>query len=319
MSHSRTPVGRLGVDPRALVVELVVAVGMLLALGAYVNLADAVVGPAKDVVDASTGIDRHLAGSVVRGAIVLAGLGGLAAVAASARDLKFPLSVPERDAAGLVAVATLGAVVLAVVPVVPAAIGYGLTAENVAAAVTGLPADLFDRTLIFLGVFVAGMAVLYHGLVQGLARRTVGREREIAATTLLSAYFVTPQFGPSFGGLRGGPWLTTSADGGAVAVLVVVTAVVVVYANERIDDRRVRAVSAAPLLLAVGVAAVTLWQGIEWPWEALSVATRVALVGVAAYAYADTESLLAPALVYGTYGLVGLVVQSAALYAIIGA
>ncbi|QLH80823.1 hypothetical protein [Halosimplex pelagicum] len=320
MSRSRTPSvrGLRGVDRRSAVVELAVVVAALVALEAYVNLTDAVVRPVEDAVGASTGIDPRLARAAVQGLLVLGGLGALAAVAASERDLPLPLSTPERDAAGLVGLATLGAAVLAVLPVVPAAASYGIASGDVAAGVTGLPGQLAGRTLVFLAVFVAGMAVLYHGLVQGLLRRAVGRERAVAATTLLSAYFATPRFGPSFGAVRGGPWLDVSAARAGVAVLVVAALALAVYAAERVDDRRVRAAAAAPVVAAVALATVAFWQGVDLPWEGLTAATRVVLVGVAAYVYADTESLLGPAVVYGAYALAGVAAQSVALRALLG-
>jgi|GEM_PF-2254465 len=320
MSRSRTPSARAPrtVDPRSVVVELAVVVALLVTLEAYVNLTDAVVRPVRDVVGASTGIDPHLVRTAVQGLLVLGGLGVLAAVAASEWDLSFPLSVPERDNVGLLGLATLGAAVLAGLQILPAVVGSGITTGDVAAAVAGLPGQLAGRTLIGLTVFVAGMALLYHGLVQGLVRRAIGREREIAAMTLLSAYFATPRFGPSLGVAQSGPWLDVSGARLAVTVLAVAALAVAVYVAERVDDRRVRAAAAAPVVAAVALATVSFWQGVELPWEALTATTRVALVGVAAYVYADTESLLAPAAVYGVYALVSLVVQSAALRAALG-
>ncbi|WP_135366164.1 hypothetical protein [Halosimplex halophilum] len=321
MSRSRTPSvrARRGVDPRAVVAHLAVVVVLLVALEAYVNLTDAAVRPVQDLVAASTGINPHLIRAVVQSLLVLGGLGALAAVAVSERDLRFPLSVPERDAAGLVGVGALGAAVLAGLQILPAVVTGALSGGNVAAAVAGLPGQLAGRTLVFLAVFVAGMAVLYHGLVQGLLRRSVGSERAVVATTLLSAYFATPRFGPSTGGVRGGPWLDVSLTRAAVAVLVVVALAVAVYAVERVDDRRVRAAAAVPVVAAVALATVSFWQGVDLPWEALTATSRVALVGVAAYVYADTDSLLAPAAVYGSYALVSLVVRSAVFYAVLGA
>ncbi|ELZ28782.1 hypothetical protein C475_04071 [Halosimplex carlsbadense 2-9-1] len=318
MSRSRTPAVRTlrAADPRSLVVELAVVVATLVALEAYVNLTDAVVRPVEDAVGASTGIDPHLARAVVQSLLVLGGLGVLAAVAVSERDLRFPLSLPERDAAGLVGVAMSGAAVLAGLQLLPVLVTGGLAVGDITAAVAGLPGQLTGRTLVFLAVFVAGMAVLYHGVVQGLLRRAVGTERAVAATTLLSAYFATPRFGPSAGAVRGGPWLDVSATRAGLAVLVVLTLAVAVYAAERVDDRRVRAAATVPVVAAVALATVSFWQGVDLPWEALTAATRIALVGVAACVYADTESLLAPAMVYGSYALVSLVVQSAAFHAI---
>ncbi|WP_436932523.1 hypothetical protein, partial [Halosimplex halobium] len=111
MSRSRTPSvrARRGGDPRVVAAELTVVVGALVALAAYVNLTDAAARPVRDVVVASTGIDRHLARAAVQGSLVLGGVGAAAAWFAAARDVSLPLSVPDREAGALLGAAAVGA------------------------------------------------------------------------------------------------------------------------------------------------------------------------------------------------------------------
>ncbi|WP_436908248.1 hypothetical protein [Halosimplex marinum] len=321
MSHGRTPSARAlrAVGRRAVAVELAVVVAALVALAAYVNLTDAAVRPVRDVVAASTGIDRHLVRAAAQGSLVLGGVGGVAAWFAAARDVSLPLSVPDREAGSLLGAAAVGAAVLAAVPLVPAALTYGVGVDHLSAALANAPANLADRTLVSVAVFVSGMALLYQGLVQGAFGRVLGRERAAAATALASAYFATPRFVSAPAAVRSGPWLHVTPERAAVAALFVLGLAVAVYADRRVDDRRARAAALLPVALAVALAALSVGRGIDGPLELLTPAARVALVGVAAYAYVGTRSLLAPALAYLSYALASVVVNSAALYALVGA
>ncbi|WP_436929212.1 hypothetical protein, partial [Halosimplex halobium] len=228
-------------------------------------------------------------------------------------------SVPDREAGALLGAAAVGAAALAAVPLVPAALTYGIGADHLSAALANAPANLADRTLVFVAVFAAGMALLYQGLVQGAFGRVLGPERAAAATALTSAYFATPRFVSAPAAIRSGPWLYVTPERAAVAALFVLGLGVAVYADRRVDDRRARAAALLPVALAVALAAFSVGRGIDGPLELLTPATHVALVGVAAYAYVGTRSLLAPALAYLSYALASVVVNSATLYALVGA
>lgn len=306
------------VDHRALVVELALIFVLLVGVQVYVNLLDSVVRPVKPLAE-TAGLNRHFAGTAVRGLLVLGGLGAFAAAFAAARDVTIPRSFPSRDAVGLLTLASAAGAVLGFATLLPAAIVYGLNADQVVVGLATVPADLFGRTAIAIAVFVGGMTILYHGLVQGALGHLFDRDRTVIATVLLSAYVVTPQFGISALPVRGGPWLALTPERTVVAVLCLVAFGASSYAYRAVDDSRIQRAAPLPVLLALVLAVVVLAVRITSPWDVVAISTRIALVGVAAYAYSRTKSLLGPAVTYGAYALASLVVHSVAFAAVAGA
>jgi len=305
------------VDKRALVVELAVILAVLVGIQVYVNLLDSIVRPVKPLAE-TVGLDRHFAGTAVRGLLVLGGLGAFAAAFASARNSSIPRSIPSRDAVGLITLASVAGALLALGTLLPAAIVYGLDPDHLVAGLAAVPGTLFGRTAISIAVFVGGMTILYHGLVQGALGHLFDRDRTVVATVLLSAYVVTPQFGISAMPIHGGPWLTLTPERTVVAVLCLVAAVASLYTYQAADDSRIQRVALLPVGLALVLAVVVLAVRITTPWDLLAVTTRIALVGVAAYASARSESLLGAAATYGAYALVSLIGHSVAIAAVFG-
>jgi hypothetical protein len=295
---------------RAFVVELGVVVALLVGLQAYV------VGLA-NVLDPYF-LDSDVTLAVVRGVLTLAGMGALAAAYASWRGYPLQVSLPDRTHGRPVGAAVAAAAVLAVVPFVPLALRAGVGVPALVSTVFDLPDLLLDRTLVRLAVFVPGMALLYHGLVQAGLRHVLDGGRTVAVTTLVGGYLVTPPF-PSYGILATGPWLHLWGARGVVAGLVVLALGVAVYAAGRAGNERGRRLAMVPAVAAVAVAVLLLGTTVDTPAGVLVVGARVAVVGVAAYAYDRTASLVGPATTYATFALVSVVLHAAAVSAVLAA
>lgn len=306
MVRNRT--GRLrgalgGVDRRAVVVELAVVGALVAAVQLYAVAIDRALDPYFIASDVELW--------VLDGALSLAGLGILAVAYGRVRGVSYPLSVPDRARLRVLGVAVAGGAVLASLSYVPFALQYGTALANALASTTPR-ALLYGQTPFRLAVFVPSMAVLYHGLVQGGFRRAFGRERAVVATTLVGGYLVIPSTVHPLGTF-GGPWLHVMGTRGAIGLLFVLAIAAAVYGSEGVDDDRVRSMAAVPVALALALVAISLAGSVDRPLELVSVVSRVSLVGVAAYAYDGTDSLLTTALVYAAFAATSVVFRDAAL------
>lgn len=275
---------------------------------------------ALDTVLAPYFLDSDVTLAIVRGLLVLAGLGVLATAYASYRDRSLPVSIPDWTERRLIGVAVAGTAVLATLPFLLLALRTDFAVSHVVSTILGTP-DLFtDRVLIRIVFFVLGMTLLYHGLLQAALQRVFDHDRDFAVgvTTLLAGYLVTPDVF-SYGTFASEPWLYLWGDRAAVAVLFVLALGVAVYADERVDDGRVRALAMLPVLATLTLVVLVLAITVESPDRALVVAVRVAVVGVAAYAYESAESMTIPMLVYATFAVVSAVLYSSVIGAFVGA
>lgn len=290
------------VDRRAVVVELAVVGALAGAMQLYAMLLDDALDPYF--------LDSDVELWVLHGALYLAGLGVLAIAYGSVRGVSYPLSIPGRARSRVVGVAVAGAAVLASLSYLPFAVQSG--PELAAALASTTPRTLlFGRTPFGLAVFVPSMALLYHGLVQGGFRRAFDRERAVVATTVVGGYLAIPSSALPVGIFRG-PWLHAAGNRAAVGALCVLTLAIAVYWSEGVDDDRVRALAVVPLALALTLVGITLAGSVDRLVELVPMVSRMALVGVAAYAYDGTDSLLGPALVYAAFAATSVVFRDAA-------
>lgn len=296
---------------RAFVVELGIVVASLVGFYAFTVALDTVLDPY--FLDSDTTL------LIVRSALALAGMGVLATSYASWRGYSLPVSLPDRTEGRLIGVAVAGTAVLATLPFLLLALRMDVGVSHVTSTVSDVGGVFLNRTLIRIALFVPGMVLLYHGLVQGALQRVFGHDRDLAVvvTTLLGGYLVTPKV-VTYGTFPNGPWLYLWGTRAAVAVLFVLALGVAVCADERTDDGRVRVLTLLPALATLALAALVLTVAAEFPGGALVVMTRAAVVGVAAYAYDRTESTVTPTLVYATFAIVSTVLYSSAVAAVLG-
>ncbi|WP_435118443.1 hypothetical protein [Halolamina sp. C58] len=295
---------------RAVVVELAIVVTLLFGFVTGTVLLDAALDPF--FLDSATSL------LLVRNALALGWAGVLVASCAAWRGYPLPTSMPDRNDGRLVAAVVAATALLATLPFFYLAVRTGTGVDHVASTVAD-PGRVFTvRTLARIALFVPGMALLYHGLVQGALRHALGDERTLAvvATTLLGAYLAAPTV-VTYGSFGNGPWLSIWGDRAAVAILFVLALGVGVYADER--DGSPGVLPWLPVLLGLGLVAAVLVPDVGSPGGVLVVATRTAVIGVAAAAYDATESLAVPALVYAAFAAVSSVLYVATLAAAFGA
>lgn len=295
---------------RPVAVELAAVVSLLVGVAAYTVAVEAALDPF--FLDSDTSL------LLVRSALVLAGTGVLTAGYARWRGYSLSVSVPEQGDTRLLA-AVAGTVLLATLPFSVLALRTGTGVDHVAATLAD-PGSVFTvRALIRLSLFVPGMVLLYHGVVQGALRHAFDGDGRlaVAVTTLLGGYLAAPTT-VTYGTFAGGPWLSLWGDRAAVAALFVLALGVAVAADRRVDDDRLHALSRLPVLAAVALAALVVAVAADSLGGAVVVVTRAAVIGVAAVAFDAADSLLAPGIVYAAFGVVSSVLYAATVAAAFG-
>ncbi|ACV49243.1 MULTISPECIES: hypothetical protein [Halomicrobium] len=291
--------GPLGETRRPLATELLIVVAALLAVQLWTGtLWKRVVGPSVrnlPLADALgvDGFGAFLASSFVYSGPLVASLVVIAAVYVRARNLPVGTALPGRSDLALVALA-----------VVTPAVLIGVT--DLVGNVTGVP----FKTLVLTAyaerapfTFVAGTTlarvfvavplalVLNQVLVQGSVRSITSSDTAIVLTTLLGAFVLGDQ------GLVGGIGETPKYVGVGLFAL---ASLAVHVSRTRFDARWIRAVAAVPAVLFV------VLSGTQWVASIDSIAAglygfaNLATLGVAAYTYERTDSLLVPALAYAS-------------------
>lgn len=294
---------------RAVVVELALVVAALIAVSAYSVAVDAALDPYF--------LDSDTALLLLRSALVLLGIGVLTAAYAAWRGYSLRASMPATSDARVVGAAVAVAALLATPSFALLAVRTGTGVEHVASTLADAGAVFTLRTLTRIALFVAGMALLGHALVQGALGRVIGRGRAVVATTMLGGYLAAPTT-ITYGTFAAGPWLPAWGRRAAVALLFVLALGVVVAAERRVDDDRLRTLATLPLLAAVALVVLVLAAAADSPGGAVVALTRAAVIGVAAYAYDATDSLLVPALAYAAFAVVSRVLYAATIAAAFG-
>ena len=229
-------------------------------------------------------------------ALFLVGLALIVAAYVTVRDVDVGLALPGRTDLAL-----LGAAV-AVPPVL-----VGVTA--LVGAITGVPYGSLTNTaygpdatlapVLFvvaagLSVGVPGLVLVCQVLVQGSFEREFDGERAVVLTTLVTGFAMTGHSGlatvPPRGKLAG-------------AVLFALLLPVAPYAAGRVTRRGLRSLAYLPACLFVVVVVASAAVAVESVAGALFAFTRLAVLGVTAYTYGRSRSLLLPALAYLTLSL----------------
>lgn len=285
--------------------ELAFAVAAVAALSLWRAVARDVVVPALGFGPGGSGFDAVgglLAGGVVTGTLLLAGMAAVVGAYAAVRDVEVGLGVPSSERLPVVAGAALVPVALvAATKLVGALTGtaYGtllLTSYGPAATVRQV------APLAALGLFVGVPSLVFvcQVLVQGSFRRVVGRHAAVGLTVLVAGFLLVD----ASGGLNTVPD-TGKVVGGGLFVLAMAVAV---YGIERVERRRLRYLTFLPVAMFVVVTGLSAVAAVETVAAATFVLAQVLVLAVAAYGYERTDSLLVPALAYGSYLLAGQVV-----------
>lgn len=233
-----------------------------------------------------------LVDGLVSGGVFVAGVGLSAAAYASYRGADAGVALPARSALPSVALAVVVPVLL-----------VGLT--KLVGALTGVPYNSLTMTAyaadasVWPVVAVAGLGLLVavptlvlvcQVFVQGSFRQVVEGDVAIVATTLLAGFAMVSDTGgldavPDEGKLAGTALFAIALGFG-------------LYGRELFESERLRYLAYAPLALVAALVLLSVVAEIESVAGGLFVATHVVTLGVAAYTFDRTDSLLVPALAY---------------------
>ncbi|MFW5911372.1 MAG: hypothetical protein ACOCSD_04325 [Halolamina sp.] len=86
---------------------------------------------------------------------------------------------------------------------------------------------------------------------------------------------------------------------------------VAVVADSRVENDRLLTLTRVPVLVTLALVVAVLAAAADSTGGALVLATRAAVIGVAAVVYAATESLVTPTLVYPTFAVLSSVLYVA--------
>lgn len=232
--------------------------------------------------------------ALVSGGVLLLGLIVFTGAYATFRDIDVGLGLPSRNDAPLAGMAVLTPVIcVAVTELVGTVTGVpytSLTKTSIAADAPVLPVLLVAGLGLIVGVPV--LVVICQILVQGSFERVVSANVAIVLTTAMTGFVMVSNTGglatvPELGKLIG-------------AVVFTLALGVAVYANERVDRSWLRYLGVAPVLLVTAISILSSVAEIATMAGGLYAATQLAVLGVAAYTYDETESLFVPALAYAS-------------------
>lgn len=294
--HPESPTAARSNYPLA--TELALVVAALLALALWERLAREYVLPALGLGPGGTTLgayDSLLAAGVVNGTVLLAGVGVVVAVYVLARDVEVGVALPAPDRLSTVVGATVTPAVLVVATKLVGDLtgtAYGtLALRSYGAAATVEHVLPVSALGLFVGVPV--LLVVCQLLLQGSLRRVVDGDDAVVLTTLAAGFLLVdvdgglPGWLPEFGTLVG-------------AALFVLALLVARHGSERVEDERLRYLAFGPAALLAGATVLSGVAAIDTVAMGLFVAAQFAVLGVAAYAYERTGSLLAPALTYAS-------------------
>lgn len=235
-----------------------------------------------------------LLSGLVTGGITVVGVSLFVAAYASLRDVdvRVELSFPSLEDLPWVGLATVApAALVGVTKLVGDATGVPFNSLTMSSYGAGTSAAAFlAPTALWLLVGVPALVAVCQVLVQGSAERVVEGPRAVAFTTLFAGFLAVSDTG----GLTAFPTWTKLA----AAALFVLALGVARYVAGRTGRRRLRSLAYLPAVALVLVAGLSGVAEIESIAGAAYAATLVLALGVAAYTYDRTDSLLVPALAY---------------------
>jgi hypothetical protein len=246
--------------------------------------------------------DSLLVDGLVTGSFLLAGLCLFTGAYATLRDIEVGTELPtggDLRLAGLALLTPAALVGLTKSVGVLTGVSYGsLTKTYVAADASVEPVLVVTGLGLFIGV--PSFLLLCHVVVQGSFEKVVDGEVAVVATTAVTGFLLTSNAGN----------LSAFPDRGklAGAALFVLAIGVASYATEEVRRQWLLVLAYLPAILLVGVAVVSGVAGVKSVAGALFAFTQVAVLGLAAYAYERTDSLLVPALAYASFSVTGSVI-----------
>lgn len=230
-------------------------------------------------------------GVLVANALFVAGLGLIVWAYAVLRSVDVGPALPERIDPSLLGLAVgVPLVLVGTTKLVGVLTGvpYGaLTSVSYGAGASLTP--VLSVVAAGLSVGVPGLVLICQVLVQGSFERELDGERAVVLTTLVTGFVMTGHSGLS----------TVPPRGKLVgAVLLALLLGVAPHAAERVTRERLRYLAYLPAFLFLALVAGSALAEVGSVAAGLFTLTRLTALGVAAYTYERSRSLLVPAIAY---------------------
>ena len=282
-----------------LATEFALAITVLVGFYLWQRAVPTVPSPMYDAVPFSGSL---LVDGFVRSGLVLAGLCLLAGAYVSLRNIEVRTGFPSSDDLSLAGAAlVLPVVLVGLTKVVGGLTGvlYGsLTLTAVAVDASVEPFLVVTGLGLFVGV--PGFLLTCQVVLQGSFRNVVDGKAAAVLTTAVAGFLLTGGSGspspfPELGKLVG-------------AVLFVLAVGVALSVPQRTSRRWLRFLAWAPAVVLVVISVFSGIAAVESVAGGLFVTTQIVVLGLAAYTYERTETLLVPALAYLSLTLTSSVV-----------
>lgn len=244
------------------------------------------------VLGSSPGDSWLLVNGLLFSGLLIAGLAVFAGAYVTLRDIEIGLALPSRDDLRLVSLAAVVPASLVgitkLVGVLTAVPYNSLTISSYAANTQVTTFLLFAGLSLLVGV--PSLLVICQVLIQGSFERVVDGDLAIVLTTVLTGFVMMS----NTGGLA-----PTPDQGKLVGVVLFVLALgVALYGTERIDREWLGYLLFIPVALLSALVVLSGVAVIDSIAGGLFAFTHVAVLGIGAYTYERTSSLLVPALAY---------------------
>lgn len=277
---------------RSATVEFGAVIAILIGVYLWQRTIRVVTNPLLAGLDSLSAFGGLLVGGLLTGGVFIAGLAVFAEVYTTSREISVGTVLPADVDPTIIGLA--GATPAALV-VATKLVGTltDVTYQSLTVTYYGSEGPL--RTVLAvvgveLLVAVPSLVLICQVLVQGSLRRTLGGDRTVVVTTLVTGVLMTSNVGG----------LTTTPELGRLlgAVLFVLVLGIALYATENVEREGLRYLAYAPAVLFVAVTAFSGITQIESVAGGLFALTHFVALGIAAYTYERSESLFAPTLAY---------------------
>lgn len=296
---NRFPSSGLVRETRSITVELAFAVAVVSGFSLWRRAASTVASPVVDSFAPSVGLLVH---GLVGGGLILAGACLLAGAYVTLRDVEVGAALPSRADLPLAGLAlSLPVALVGLTKAVGALTGVPYGSLTLSAVAADAPVEPF-LVVTGLGLFVGVPSYLLtcQVVVQGSLRKVLEGDAAVGATTAVAGFLLLD----AHGGLSPFP----DRERLVGAVLFVAAVGLALFAVGRARRRWVRALSCLPAILLVALTVLSGVAAVESVAGGLFVATQVAVLGVAAYAFERGDSLFVPALAYASLSVANQVV-----------
>lgn len=289
MALHRSP----GIRPnRAIAVELGVVASLLVVVSLWQRVVRVVTDSLSAVLGPNAMYGPLPVGGLAGGGLFVVGLAALAGTYASSRGIDVGFERPSGTDLSSIGLAGLGPPLLVGLTELVGSL-TGVSYGSLASTYYGTDVPIRPvLAIVGLGLLVGvpSLVLICQVIVQGSVGRVLDGNGAVVLTTLATGFVMTSNTGglalaPEPGKLVGAVLFVLVLGGG-------------LFVTEHVDPGVIRSLAHLPALLFVALVVVTGVAGIGSVADGLFALTHLGVLGIAAYTYDRSRSLLVPALAY---------------------